>query len=64
MANLAVTEWSLREAEAAERAEQYAKRAYADFVRFLPTAEKYFSLSDRAEIDGKRKDLEELLALM
>ena len=64
MANLAVTEWGLGETEAAKRAEHYAKRAYADFMRFLPAAEKYFSLSDRVEIDGKRKDLEALLALM
>jgi hypothetical protein len=35
MANLAITEWSLGETEAAKRAEQYAKRAYADFMRFL-----------------------------
>ena len=51
------------ETEAAKRAEQYAKRAYADFVRFLPTAEKYFSLSDRAEIDDNRKELQDLLTL-
>ena len=65
MANLAVTEWGLGETEAAKRAEQYAKRrSYADFMRFLPAAEKYFSLSDRVEIDTKRKDLEALLTLM
>ena len=64
MANLAVKEWSLGETEAAKRAEQYPQRAYADFMRFLPAAEKYFSLSERVEIDGKRKDLEALLALM
>ena len=64
MANLAVTEWSLGKTVSAKRAEQYAKRAYADFMRFLPAAEKYFSLSDRAEIDGKREDLEALLVLM
>ena len=64
MANLAITEWSLGKTVSAKRAEQYSKRAYADFMRFLPAAEKYFSLSDRAEIDGKRKDLEALLALM
>ena len=64
MANLAVTEWSLGNSTAAKRAEHYAKRTYADFMRFLPTAEKYFSLSDRAEIDGKRNELEGLLVLM
>ena len=64
VADLAVTLWSLGNAQAASRAELYARRAYADFMRLLPAAEDAFNVSDSAEIGSKRTELDELLARM
>lgn len=63
-ARLAQTETSMGMLEDATRAEASARRAYAEFTRFLPMVEHHLSAKDRTEIEEMRIQLEHLLIIV
>ena len=62
-ARLSVMETGSGTADDAIRAKANARRAYAEFTKFLPMVEHHLSAKDRAEIEDMRKQLEQLLSL-
>ena len=62
-ARLAVMETGSGTVEDARRAETNARRAYAEFTKFLPMVEHRLSAKDKAEIEDMRSQLEQLLSL-
>src|SRR5437879_3227622 len=63
-ANVALTEQGWGEQEHAGQARQNAMKAYASFIRFLPTSEAHMNVAERREIQDKRHELEYLIALL
>ena len=61
-ANLAIAEQGYGEQEDGQQARQNAMKAYASFIRFLPTVEDQMNIAERREIQGKRVELENLIA--
>ena len=63
-ANIAITEqrFGSRDHEHEQRARENAMTAYSSFLRFLPMVQTEMRQAERAEIDAKRIELEELLA--